>query len=170
MQVLRIRPDPAQDPEDRLHEERPLHHFAVHHVGQVVEVPDIVALELEPRPVPLAQPLDDVLHVLERVAEDVIVRSAPDTASPTRASRSSPAFDRVGDVEVHRAHVEAEHISGLAISGAANRSSSVIAQPAARGDVHHRVRALLDRRQELHEHGRVRRRLPPSPGRARADG
>ena len=51
------------------------------------------------------------------------------------------------------------HISGFASSGAASRSSSVMVRPAAGGDVHHRIGALLDHRQEAHEHRGVRRRL-----------
>ena len=62
------------------------------------------------------------------------------------------------DAEIHRAHVERAHLR-LGRSGAASRSSHGHVERAAGGDVDHRVGRLLDARQELHEHRRVRRRL-----------
>ena len=49
-QVVRVRADAAEDPEDRLDEERRLDQSAFEEVGQVVQVADVVALELEARP------------------------------------------------------------------------------------------------------------------------
>lgn len=51
-----------------------------------------------------------------------------------------------------------EHISGFAISGRRQPVLHAHVQPTAGGDVQHRVAGLLDHRQKLHEHGRVRGR------------
>ena len=54
-EVFGIGADAAQDAEDRLHEERRLHQPAIEEMGQVVEMADVVALELEARAAALAQ-------------------------------------------------------------------------------------------------------------------
>ena len=46
-EVLDVGADAAEDPEDRLHEQRRLDEAAVEEVREVVEVADVVALELE---------------------------------------------------------------------------------------------------------------------------
>ena len=51
---------------------RPLHQAFVHEVGQVVQVPQVVALELEARAAFLAQHLEDVTDVAEGVADDQV--------------------------------------------------------------------------------------------------
>ena len=66
-------PMPPRMPKMSLHEQRRLDEPAIEEMRQVVEVADVVALELEPRAVPLPQLHQDALHVLERVAEDEIV-------------------------------------------------------------------------------------------------
>ena len=50
-QVLGVGADAAEDAEDRLHEQRRLDQPALEEVGEVVEVADVVALELEARAV-----------------------------------------------------------------------------------------------------------------------
>jgi hypothetical protein len=85
-QFLGIGADAAEDAEDRLHEERRLDQPAVDEMRQVVEVADVVAFELEARAVALAQVAQDVLDVLEGVAEDEVVGGEVGTASPSRAS------------------------------------------------------------------------------------
>ena len=54
-EVLGIGADASEDPEDRLDEERRLDQPALEQVGEVVEVADVVALELEPRPAAVAE-------------------------------------------------------------------------------------------------------------------
>jgi hypothetical protein len=61
-EVLDVRPDRAEDPEDALHEQRRLASPAVEEVGEVVEVADVVALELEARAA-RADLVDDRLDV-----------------------------------------------------------------------------------------------------------
>ena len=78
-EVLGIGADAAQDAEDRLHEERRLDELAVEEVREVVEVPDVVALELEARAAAFAEVLQHVLDVLEGVAEDEVAASPPGT-------------------------------------------------------------------------------------------
>ena len=58
-QVARVGADAAEDAEDGLHEQRRLDQLLVEAVGQVVEVADVVALELEAGAVALPRSLDD---------------------------------------------------------------------------------------------------------------
>ena len=46
-QVFRVRANSAEDSENRLNEERRLDHAAIDEIRQIVEMPDIVALEFE---------------------------------------------------------------------------------------------------------------------------
>ena len=95
---------------------------SIDEIGEVVEVTDVIALELEPRAAsrPVAE---DVFDVLEGVAEDEIFGCPRRTAFPV----VPPILDR------SRARSRAkfidpmfsEHISGLAGSGR-QRCSSVI--------------------------------------------
>ena len=57
-EVLGVGADAAEDAEDRLHEERRLDQLALEEVGEVVEVPDVVALELEARAAAFAEVLE----------------------------------------------------------------------------------------------------------------
>ena len=52
---------------------------AVEEMGQVVEVADVVALELEARAAALAELLQDVLDVREGVAEDEVAAVSRDS-------------------------------------------------------------------------------------------
>ena len=61
-QVFRIGADAPQNAEDGLHEQRRLHELAVEEVCQGVEVPDVIALELEARAVAFAQLLKNFLN------------------------------------------------------------------------------------------------------------
>ena len=83
-QVFGVGADAAEDAEDRLHEERRLDQLAIDDVGQVVEVADVVALELEARAAAAAEVLEDVLDVLERVLEDEVAAAFEVGAAPTR--------------------------------------------------------------------------------------
>ena len=49
-QVLDVRADPAEDPEDALDEQRRLDDAGIEEMGERVEVADVVALELEAGP------------------------------------------------------------------------------------------------------------------------
>src|SRR2546430_9910634 len=72
--VLRVGAVPAENAEDRLNEEGRLDQPPVDEMRQIVEVPDIVAFELEAGAATLAQILQDPLDVLESVAEDEVPR------------------------------------------------------------------------------------------------
>src|SRR5215471_16394576 len=72
--IFRIGADAAEDPEDRLHEQRRLNQPAIEEMSQIIEVADIVALEFEPDAATLPQILQDPLDVLEGVAEDEVAR------------------------------------------------------------------------------------------------
>src|SRR5580658_6541565 len=69
-QVALVGADAAEDAEDGLHEQRRLDDLLIQAIGQVVQMADVVAFELEARAVRFAQPLDDAGDILEGVAED----------------------------------------------------------------------------------------------------
>jgi hypothetical protein len=71
--VFRMRANAAKQAEHRLHEEGRLHQPAVGEVGEIVEMGDVVAFELKARAVVVAG-RQNVLDVLERVAEDEVAR------------------------------------------------------------------------------------------------
>src|SRR2546421_8498626 len=71
--ILRMRPDAAADAEHRLDAKRRLQQLAVEEMRRGVEMPDVVALDLEARVV-VAAALEDVGNFLERVLEDTIIR------------------------------------------------------------------------------------------------
>ena len=141
---------------------------AIEEVGQVVEVPDVVALELEAGAVALAE-------VLSRIALDVGRRCC---GRCSRASFEVGRFpvefvflDAVGHreaAEVHRAHVERAHLGlGRRARGEALLQRHALA--AAGGDVDDGVAACLD----LGRNARTDRAsgwVCRSPGCARAGG
>ena len=119
-------------------------------------MPDVVALELEAGAVGLAEVAQDVFDVLEGVPEDEVPAVLQVLALPVVLELRVAVEHRV-QPEVHRAHVERAHLRLRA-----HRAGEPFLQghpvSAAGGDVHHRVAALLDAGQELHEHVRARRR------------
>ena len=145
-------PDAAQDAEHRLHEERRLDHAAVEEVGQVVEVADVVALELEAGAVAAARGqniLDVLVGVLEHeIAAVLQVRALPVVLELLEAAEHGE------QAEVHRTHVERGDL-GLELEGRAQALLHGHAQAAAGGDVDYRLARLLDARQELLEQRRV---------------
>src|SRR5436190_19487792 len=102
--VFRMRADAAENAEHGLDEERRLHQAAIGEMTQRVQVPDVVALDLEARAV-RATGVEDVLDVLERVLEDAIVRSREVGALPVELEFAIAAEHRE-EAEIHRAHVE----------------------------------------------------------------
>ena len=155
-QVLLVGADAAEDAEDGLHEERRADQPPVEEVGEVVEMADIVALELETGAVRLSQILQDAFYILESISEYEVVRAAQIGLLPV----VFPLLDAVGgleDAEIDRAHVERGDL-GLGDQRRRHAFLHRHAEPAAGGDVDHRVGVLLDPGQELHEHRGVRRR------------
>src|SRR3546814_88112 len=71
---------------------------------QVVEMPDIVALELEARAVAVAG-LQDELDILEGIAEHQVARVLQMPALPV-VLEGLVLVEKVEETEVHRAHVE----------------------------------------------------------------
>ena len=157
-QVLGVRTHAAQDAVDALDEQRPLDQAFVKEVGKVVEMTNVVALELEARAASVAQRLEDVLDVLERVAEDEVFHPLDVRLLPVVA----PVLDlarRLVDREVHRPHVQRAHLRhGLQRIGQAlfHRHPGA----SAGRDVDHRIGRGGDARHELVEDRRVRCRLP----------
>src|SRR5437660_8164682 len=73
-EVFGIGTDTAEDAKDRLHEKRRFDEPALEEMREVVEMPDIVAFELEAGTAALAQILQDALDIGEGVAEDEVAR------------------------------------------------------------------------------------------------
>jgi hypothetical protein len=157
-QVVEVCADAAEDSEDHLHEERRLDPPLVDEPGDVVEVPEVVALELELRAVALAELLHDVLDVGEGVLEDEVARHLQERRLPfvlpvgaLRQHRKEP--------EVQRANVERCHL-GRRGGGGTQPLLSGHPETAARRYVEDGVAGACDLRHELQEQVRPRVWLP----------
>ena len=82
--VLGMPADAAENAEHALHEERRLHETPVDEVGKRVEMPDVVALNLEPRAV-IGASRENRLDIGEGVLEDMIARPFEVGLLPSRA-------------------------------------------------------------------------------------
>src|SRR5262249_6218436 len=71
--IFRMCPDPAEDSEHRLHEQRWLHQAAIEEMPQRVEMTDVVAFDLETRAVSGAG-CQNVLDVGEGILEHALLR------------------------------------------------------------------------------------------------
>ena len=165
-QVLDVRADAAEDPEDRLHEQRRLDQPAVHEVGEVVEVAGVVALELEAGAA-RADLAHDRLDVGERVLEDEVARHLEVRLLPVVLELRDPGGHRE-DPEVEAAHVQGAQL-GVEPPHGGEPLVERHPQAAAGRDVDDRVGAVEDARQELAEHRRGRGSGGRSRGRGRAD-
>ena len=152
-QIAWLRADAAQNTEDRLHEQRRLDNLAVQAIGQIIQMPDIVTFEFEPRAVAFTKLLDDARDIFKRVAENEIVCVFQIRLLP-REFPVLHAGGGGGNIEVHAAHVQAAHLRARHQPGRQPFFKGH-AKTATGGDVDDGVRALLDHRQKSHEHGRV---------------
>src|SRR3546814_13535641 len=73
-QIFGVRSLPAQNAEDGLDEERRRDQLPVEKVSQGIEMPDIIAFKLETSAMPLAERLEDILDILECIAENQVPR------------------------------------------------------------------------------------------------
>src|SRR3546814_6434711 len=73
-QIFGVRSLPAQNAEDGLDEERRRDQLPVEKVSQGIEMPDIIAFKLETSAMPLAERLEDILDILECIAENPVPR------------------------------------------------------------------------------------------------
>jgi hypothetical protein len=126
-------------------------------VGQVVDVPDVVALELEARAMG-AQGLENAFDIGERVAEDVPARHLEIARLPVVRE----LLDAVGhgvEPKVHRPHVEGAHLR-LHAQGSGQAVVDGHRLRPAGSDIDDRVGLRFDARQELQENVGIGRRLP----------
>src|SRR5262245_8793855 len=72
--VLGMRPDAAENPKDRLYEERRLDQTPIKKMPQRVEMPDVIALDFKAGAIPGAG-REDVLDVREGILEHARARS-----------------------------------------------------------------------------------------------
>ena len=122
---------------------------AVEKVGEIVEVPNVVAFEFEPHAMRFAKLAQDVLDVGVGVAEDVITGAFEIGFFPIEPIFLDPGFDRIAP-KIHRTHVERAH---LWFRSHRRREALLQRHPlaTARRDIDDGVGALFDLRQELHE-------------------
>ncbi|AGP51969.1 hypothetical protein M271_01665 [Streptomyces rapamycinicus NRRL 5491] len=80
--VVQVSAHTAQHAEDHLHEEGRFDPPLVDEPGEVVQVAEVVALELEPGAVCPAQLLHDVLEIGEGVLEDQVARRLEEVGLP----------------------------------------------------------------------------------------
>ena len=107
-QIFGIGADAAEYAKDGLHKERWLHEAAIEEVGEVIEVADVVALELEAgavRPHRLQQALD----VGEGITEDMPPRHLEVAWLPVVLELLDAAGHWV-ETEIHRSHIERAHL------------------------------------------------------------
>ena len=155
-QVLRLGADPAEDAEDRLDEQRRLDHPLLEEVGEVVEVADVVALELEPsaRARRASRTIVSMsLYVFRKMKSRVISRYSGSQSCWNVLTRSS-----TGNNPKFMLPMFSEQSSGSNLSRRPCALLDRHSVPAARRDVDHDVGALLDLRQELREDVGVGRR------------
>jgi hypothetical protein len=99
-EVLGLGADPAEDPEDALHEQRRLDEPAVQAVREVVDLADVVALELEAS-ARVAEVLKDDLDVLKRILEDHRARALVERYLPVVREVLAPMrVDKPEEAEV----------------------------------------------------------------------
>ena len=122
--VVGMRADAAQDAEHALDEQRRLHDAAIEEVRRRVQVPDVVALDLEARAVVRARG-QDVLDVLERVPEDALVGRRRGTSRSQSCLNSLKRFS-IGNRPKFIEPMLSDATSGLSCSAGCSRSSIVI--------------------------------------------
>src|SRR5580704_5874546 len=101
--VLGVRPDPAQDAKHGLDEKRRLDEATLKEVIEVIEMPGVVALELEARS-GAAERAQHEFDVLERIAEHEIARVLERLRLPIMF-KGLEAVEHREQPEVHRAHI-----------------------------------------------------------------
>src|SRR5882724_769264 len=151
-----MRADAAQDPEHALDEKRRLDDTALEEVLRRIQVTDVVALDLEARSVVGAR-RQDVLDVLERVAEDSLVRARQIFALPA-VLEFLEALEHRKETEVHRTHVERSDL-GLELQRRLQTFLDRHRRGAAGREVDDDVGAALDVRGEFAEIFWVLRRM-----------
>src|SRR5260370_36729847 len=87
--VLGMRADSAENAEPALNEERRLDQSAIDKMRKRIDMPDIVALDLEPRAV-VGASREDPLDISERVLEDAVARSFQIRPLPVVFERLEP--------------------------------------------------------------------------------
>src|SRR5580765_5387982 len=144
--VFRMRPDAAQNAEHRLNEQRRLHEAAVEEMPQRVEMPNVIALDLEPGAVSGACG-QDVLDVGEGVLEHAAARPLEIRLLPIVFELAFESGDHRIEAEVHRAHIERGNL-GLERRRRADSLFRRHRRRSAGRDVYDDTRTLLDHLEE----------------------
>jgi hypothetical protein len=152
-----MRADAAENAEYGLNEEGRLHEPALEEVGEIVEMSGVVALELEPR-AGAAERAEHEFDVLVCVAEHKIARVFERLRLPV-VPEGLETVEHRKESEIHRAHVERSYLGLESLRRLDPLLDRHIGR-ATRGQVHDRLRRLLDARQEARE--RLRALVGPS--------
>ena len=148
-QIVEIGSDAAKNAEYHLHEERRLHPSLVNQPGQIVEMAEIIAFELEFRSMALAKFLHDIFQIGKSVPEDEVAGHVEELRFPVKLPLAVFVRHRE-DAEIHRSDIQRGHF-GAGAGGGAKPLLAGHAETAAGRDIDHRVGRLLDPRQEPHE-------------------
>src|SRR5690606_34487977 len=103
-QVFRVGPDAAQYAKDRLNERRALYQAAIHEMGQIVQMDDVIALELEAGAIVVALP-ENGLDILVGILENEIAAVLQMLPLPF-VIKVLEAVKHGKQAEVHGAHVQ----------------------------------------------------------------
>src|SRR6476620_4661143 len=140
--IFRMRSDAAQNSEHRLNEQRRFHQAAVEKMAQRVQMPNVIALDLEPGAVSGAGG-QNVLDVREGVLEHAAARPLEIRFLPVVFELALEPGDHRVKAEIHRAHVERGNLGLESRSRADALFRGHRRRPTGR-DVYHDTRALLD--------------------------
>src|SRR5579883_2411892 len=102
--VFGMRADAAEQAKHGLHEEGRLDQLAIGEMGEIVEMRDVVTFEFEARAVAVAR-LENVLDILEAVAEDEIARRLQMRLLPIEFE-ILVFGEQMVEAEIDRAHIE----------------------------------------------------------------
>src|SRR5262245_1217367 len=155
-EVVHVGADAAEDAVDELQEYRWPEQTFVDAMGEIVEMPGVVALVLEFHAMAFAERLGDALDVAERIAEDVLVGVEKVALLPVVFPFLVASRHRV-ECEIHRPHVERAHFR-REFFGGRDPILHRHQHASASGDVDDGIAALLDARQELAKDFRIGRR------------
>src|SRR5690606_29565230 len=140
-----MRADTAKDSEHRLNKQRRLHQATIQEMLDIVEMSDVVALEFKARIVSVTG-LEDVLDILEAVAENEIARCFEVLPLPIEL-KGLIAIQKMIQAEVYGTHIEGGDL-GLELSGRFDALFHPHIRATAGREIDNGIRLLLDAWQE----------------------
>lgn len=155
-EVFWVGANTAEHAQDKLQKDRPLDQASVHEVLEVIEVPDVVALELEPGAMGVAQAFEHFFDVTKGVAENAAT-GALDVVSLPVVFEGLELVERREEGEVDGAHVARRHL-GRDIYSSGQTLVQRHGNSTAGGDVDDGIGGGMDLGQEQAVEGRIKGR------------